>query len=302
MVARTLLCEAPRFGPCEACTHCQRTAKNVHPDLVILGRDDVLGIDPGMSAHRQFRMEKKKEPVGKIIDVEYMRVLADRLAEKPFEAARRVIVVVDAERMNIPAANVFLKGLEEPAAGSVAILTSSAPSFLRPTIRSRCAAIRLAGIPQSLIEQRLMETGVNPIEARFRAHASAGSLSRALRTRPRLDDLRDLLLRRFGGGKDAEVAAFLAASYAAEKDVDRDAALHVFATLLRDVAVIRSAGPGDDLVHADVADRVAQIAAGPIDPFALFSKVVEARERIAGNANRTSLWDDLLHAATSGAS
>ena len=301
VVARTLLCASPRLGPCETCTHCQRTAIDVHPDLIIVGREDIQGIDPDTLSHRQFRIEKKKEPVGKTIDVEYMRRLGDWLLEKPFEAAKRVLVVIDAERMNIPAANVFLKSLEEPAAGNVAILTSSSPSFLRPTVRSRCASIQLSGVPQRLIEERLMQVGIDPREARFRAQASAGSLSRALQTRPRLDELRDLLLRRFGGGKDAEVAAFLASSYAADKDVDRDAALHLFATLLRDVAVLKSGGPAEGLVHGDVGDRVAQAAAGSLDPFALFSKVVEARERVAGNANRTSLWDDLLHAAGSGA-
>jgi DNA polymerase-3 subunit delta' len=213
-----------------------------------------------------------------------------------------VAVVVDAERMNLQAANAFLKSLEEPGKDAVVLLTSASPSFLRPTIRSRCASVRLSGVPQGLIEGHLIALGVARSEARFRAQASGGSLARAMQTRPPLDDLRDQLLRRFGGGRDAEVAAFAASSTAASAEVDRDAALHLFATLLRDIAVLQSGGGGEDrLIHTEVSDALIRAAGTSIDAFALFSRVVEARERLAGNANRLALWDDLLHDAGGGA-
>ncbi len=299
-VARTLICDAPHQGPCGQCSHCRRTSENIHPDLVIMGRDDILGIDEELMDHRDDRVRKRKEAVGGLIDVEYMRALGTWLTQKPWEARRRVAIVVDAERMNVNGANAFLKSLEEPAAGAVVFLTSSSPAFLRPTIRSRCAAIRLLGVPQGLIEARLAEDGVGAAEARLRAQASGGSLARALQTRPPLDDLRDQLLRRFGGGQDAEVAAYAASSMAAGSEVDRDAALHLFATILRDMAVLQSGGSPESLVHTEVEDAVTRAAAGDADAFALFSKVVEARGRLAGNANRVSLWDDLLHDARSG--
>jgi DNA polymerase-3 subunit delta' len=211
-----------------------------------------------------------------------------------------VAVIVDAERMNVNAANAFLKSLEEPAPGAVVLLTSSSPAFLRPTIRSRCAAIRLSGVPQGLIERRLIEEGVEPQEARLRAQASGGSLARALQSRPPLDDLRDLILKTFSGAPDAELAAFGASSLAGVKEADRDEVLHLLATLLRDIAVLQSGGGVSLLVHANAAPALARAAEGKIDAFALFSKVVGARERLAGQANRVILWDDLLHDAASG--
>lgn len=268
--------------------------------MVVIAREDVLGIDEDIIARRDERLKDKKDPVGKSIDVEYMRRLGNWLTRRPWEAARRVAVVVDAERMNIQGANAFLKSLEEPALGAVVLLTSSSPAFLRPTVRSRCASIRLSGVPYGLIEGHLRTMGIEPEEARFRALASAGSLARALQTRPPLDDLRDQLLRRFAGGKDAELAAFTAASRAGASEVDRDGALHLFATLLRDIAVLQTGGGRDSLVHQGASDALTRAAAGPIDAFALFAKVVEARERLAGNANRVLLWDDLLHDAGSG--
>lgn len=299
-VARTLVCEAPKEGPCGLCSHCRRTGLNIHPDLVIIGRDDVLGIDEDLIAHGDDRVKDRKERVGKIIDVDYMRLLGDWLTRRAWEAKRHVAVVVDAERMNVSGANAFLKSLEEPAEGAFVLLTSSSPSFLRPTIRSRCASIRLSGVPQNLIAERLGSDGVSVAEARFRAQASGGSLARAQQTAPPLDDLRDLIIRSFAGGRESELSAFMASSMAGSKDTDRDATLHLFATILRDIAVLQTGGGADSLVHGEVADALAQAAAGPMDAFALFARVIDARQRVAGQANRVILWDDLLHDATSG--
>ncbi len=299
-LARTLVCASPGQGPCEACSHCRRSAENLHPDMVILGRDEVLGIDEELTAHGDDRVSKKKDRVGKNVDVDYMRLLGNWLTRRAWEANRRVAVIVDAERMNVNGANAFLKSLEEPAAGAVVLLTSSSPGFLRPTIRSRCASIRLSGVPQGLIEERLVREGVDPAEARLRAQASGGSLAKALQSRPPLDDLRDLILKRLGGGKDAELAAFAASSMAGTKETDRDETLHLFATLLRDIAVLQAGGGPEWLVHTGAVDAIARAAEGPVDAFGLFSKVIDARQRLAGQANRVILWDDLLHDASSG--
>jgi hypothetical protein len=155
-------------------------------------------------------------------------------------------------------------------------------------------------VPQSLIEGHLIAAGVEPVEARARALASAGSIARALRARPPLDGLRDQILVCLAGGKEGALAAFNAATMAGAKDADRDETLHLLATVLRDIAVLQTGGGADALIHAEVSDASARAAAGPVDAFALFKKVIEARERMTGNANRVLLWDDLLHDATSG--
>lgn len=299
-VARTLICESPNRGPCETCSHCRRSVENIHPDLVAIGRDDIFGIDEELTAHRDDRVKERKERVGKPIDVDYMRLLGTWLGRRPWEAKRRVAIVVDAERMNVNGANAFLKSLEEPAQGAAVLLTSSSPAFLRPTIRSRCASIRLSGVPQGLIEWRLIEDGVPNGEARFRAQASAGSLARALQTQAPQDDLRDHILRHFAAGKNSELSALAAASLAGTKETDRDVTLHLLATILRDMAVLQTGGGAESLVHGEVSDAMERAAAGPTDAFALFEKVMAARERLAGQANRVILWDDLLHEAGSG--
>jgi len=55
------------------------------------------------------------------------------------------------------AANSLLKVLEEPPAYAHIILLSDNPGELLPTIRSRCALVRLGAVPPSHLEPLLAE-------------------------------------------------------------------------------------------------------------------------------------------------
>jgi DNA polymerase-3 subunit delta' len=54
----------------------------------------------------------------------------------------KVAIVHEADRMNLNAANSFLKTLEEPPAHTTLILVTTHPYVLLPTIRSRCLHFR----------------------------------------------------------------------------------------------------------------------------------------------------------------
>ena len=63
----------------------------------------------------------------------------------PFTASvgsHKVGIVHEADRMNIPSANAFLKTLEEPPANTTLLLLTTRPHALLPTIRSRCQLFR----------------------------------------------------------------------------------------------------------------------------------------------------------------
>nr|HRJ23968.1 DNA polymerase III subunit delta' [Thauera sp.] len=72
------------------------------------------------------------------IVIEQIRDLQAALSVTGHHGARRVVVLDPAEAMNPFTANALLKLLEEPPAGCVFLLVSSAPRRLLPTIRSRC--------------------------------------------------------------------------------------------------------------------------------------------------------------------
>ncbi|HEX2861326.1 MAG TPA: DNA polymerase III subunit gamma/tau, partial [Lacunisphaera sp.] len=83
-------------------------------------------------------------PAGKSrqIGVEPMREVIGRIQVSPQVSLRKVLVVYEADRMNIPTANVFLKTLEEPTASTTILLLTTRPYSLLPTIRSRCLHFR----------------------------------------------------------------------------------------------------------------------------------------------------------------
>ncbi len=101
---------------------------------------------------------------------------------RPFEAARSVYVIEQADLMNQEAANALLKTLEEPPPYAHLILTSDMPERLSETIRSRCQFVHFAPLSAELISQELAGDGVLPDRARACARISAGNakLARSL--------------------------------------------------------------------------------------------------------------------------
>jgi DNA polymerase-3 subunit delta' len=80
------------------------------------------------------------------ITVEQIRELERELYLRPFMAPLKVAVIFDADRMCLggaPAANAFLKTLEEPPAHTLILLTSGRPALLLPTVISRCLRLDL---------------------------------------------------------------------------------------------------------------------------------------------------------------
>lgn len=116
--AKAVCCRTPRgLDACGECPSCRKIEAGTHPDFLLV------------------------EPEGGIIKVEHIRRLEEVLSLKAYEGGAKVVIVDDAEAMNISAANAFLKTLEEPSPGSLIILVSSAPDRLPATIRSRCMRV-----------------------------------------------------------------------------------------------------------------------------------------------------------------
>jgi DNA polymerase-3 subunit delta' len=64
---------------------------------------------------------------------------------KPTAAPFKVGVIVEADRLNLQAANAFLKTLEEPPGDSILVLLSVEPQRILETILSRCLRLNLSG-------------------------------------------------------------------------------------------------------------------------------------------------------------
>src|SRR5439155_19115384 len=100
------------------------------------------------------------EGPGGQVGIGQVRSLATDLALLPMEGSRRIAIIESAHRLNEDAQNALLKTLEEPPAGTTIILCVEEEDRLLPTVRSRCARLRLGPVGIRDIEHLLDERGV----------------------------------------------------------------------------------------------------------------------------------------------
>lgn len=184
----------PPAGPaddaCGECPACHKTATLQHPDLKFLfplqaGDNDVdEAIQETLEALREDPLFTFQYERFASIRIGQTRELIRDLAYQPFEAARRVVVARDADRMREDQYSALLKSIEEPGATTVWVLTTSRMNRLPATIRSRCQRVRFAPLPEKTIAAFLEQrAGASANEARLLAALASGSLSRALALR-----------------------------------------------------------------------------------------------------------------------
>ncbi|MEE2645220.1 MAG: hypothetical protein VYD19_09835, partial [Myxococcota bacterium] len=180
-----------------------------------------------------------------------------------FEGGHRVVLIEEAERLNLAAANALLKTLEEPSPGTYFILLSDAPERLLPTIRSRCQLIRFSPLEVRLLQTLLQELhALAEEEAAFIARLSEGSLGRAeaLIESELLGERVELLetLDREARLQGVEGRLKRAEQLAKRPEEELRLLLHLLRSWFRDVLFCRHDLSGEVLVHRD---REAQLRA-----------------------------------------
>jgi len=111
---------------------------------------------PGLLVLRRPYDEKGKR-FGASIPIDEVRRLRSFLSHSAGEGAWRVVIVDEANELNVNAANALLKSLEEPPPRAVFLLVSSAPGQLLPTIRSRCRALALQPLANADLRAAAMQ-------------------------------------------------------------------------------------------------------------------------------------------------
>jgi len=201
-LAAGLLCDAAEPGdrPCRACRACRLVERGVHPDLHRLS--------PGGPGD-QIRIGARERPE----DGTVRRLTVD-LALLPVEGRARVAIVERADRMGDDAQTALLKTLEEPPPGTTIVLCPDDEDRLMPTVRSRCARIRLGPVATRDIEAILAGDGLaDPPTAARLARLSGGrpGLARALALAPDAvaarDEIQRILLDLIDAGPARRLAA-----------------------------------------------------------------------------------------------
>ncbi len=127
-LAAALLCRE-EAAPCGECRDCRKVYAGIHPDVIQIQRQ------PGDKGqlHREILVEQIRQAT------------ADAVIA-PNEAARKVYIIPEADRLNPPAQNALLKALEDPPGHACFILCTAAADALLPTVRSRCVRVDNAHI------------------------------------------------------------------------------------------------------------------------------------------------------------
>lgn len=142
---------------CGECPSCQKVISGAHPDMITI------------------------RPEGAFIKIDQVRALSRQLRFAPLEGNWRVVIINDAQAMNLEASNAILKVLEEPPKNTFIILTASQTTDLLPTIVSRCQQVAFRPIPYEKVAEVLVELqGLDRQTATTLAVSTKGSLGKAL--------------------------------------------------------------------------------------------------------------------------
>jgi DNA polymerase-3 subunit delta' len=243
---------------CGVCPNCTRIATAFDLDGEI---------DKAVAAREDLRETDKKEtrvliqphpdvliippdPPQLLIKLGQVRSVIHSAHYLPAEAPRKIFILTAASFMK-EAANSLLKVLEEPPATVHIILLAENPGELLPTIRSRCALVRLGALPVEEIEMLLADRrhDVPPKQRTLIARLAQGAAGKALGfdlaayTAARADAL--LLLRQATHEPDHSALFKMTETYRAGAEGQQKTAdlLRTLSLLLEDVLLIQSGTP-----------------------------------------------------------
>ncbi len=123
------------------------------------------------------------DALGEMIRIDAIRDLRRDLHMRPFEADRRVYLLLSAHLMNEDAADALLKDLEEPPSYAVIVLVADELGPIPETIRSRCQLVPFTRLSGRAIREAVdaRAPGLPEAERAALARVAAGRLDRLAR-------------------------------------------------------------------------------------------------------------------------
>ena len=227
--AKALNCQTHADDFCDACAACRKIEKRLHPDVFFI------------------------EPDKNIIKIEQVRDIQKKIIFKPLEGRKKVVIIDQAEKLNLHAANCLLKTLEEPPDDTVLILVASTALPLLPTILSRCQSIRFAPLGAEMISFFLKRRGSTEDEG-FIAALAQGSIKRALLLLETafLSRRRELIQLLVAGSAASCEPLFHLAKVATEEPQELPQILEFLQTWYRDLYMLMSGFPAEKLYNRDM--------------------------------------------------
>jgi DNA polymerase III delta' subunit len=164
LFAQALSCREPNNGDaCGDCPACIQVRRKIYPDLLLVAAE---------------KQQIKIDQVSKIQEF---------ISFSPLVGKHRIVIIQDAHKLNLTAANALLKTLEEPTPEVIFILLSHRHNLLLPTILSRCLMLSFVSLPAAAVAAILKRLeldeeygNIGESEIAEAAAWSGGSMGRAL--------------------------------------------------------------------------------------------------------------------------
>jgi len=305
-LARILSCHSEERKPCGECLSCMGYKREegksswfwilpIESGGKVIGGDDPAAVEARTEQTVKAIEATIKDPwettsfsARSSIRIDSVRDVIRELGSKNKWA--RVVLIPEADRMELGAANALLKTLEEVPDKTYFILTTANRSDLLPTILSRCTQLHIPEAPLSEVGAFLEARGLSTENIGSIWALSSGSPGRALVwTGGRIEELREMALQllewaaapdmvdamvwwsqRRQSSRNREVSAFT-------KD-DASLLLQIIALLLGDLAQLRY---GLTIRNIDSSDRLSALpfAKEGIDTLREMMKGVEIAEK-----------------------
>jgi len=248
-----------RPDACDMCEACLKIEAGSHPDLLLISPED-----------RQIKIDE-------------IRLIDEALSFRPFEGRKKIVIIDDADTMNIAAANAFLKTLEEPPEDSVIILISSRSDRLPATIRSRCSRVNFVTLSLESCRQ-VLQGKIPDKDSEALARLSMGKPGLALSSdlKEEISWFSNLLQGMLNAEKD---------SWASREEMDKW--FEYVLTIMRDAAVYRITGESSQLINADLKEYACKLGKSTdlkviID---LYKELSFVKGLLVFNLNKSITWN-----------
>lgn len=278
LLAKSINCHAPVEGykPCESCVNCKRINSGNHPDIHLV------------------------EPDGLSIKKGQIQELQEEFSKTGVESKNKLYMIVHADKMTTNAANSLLKFLEEPHAGTVAVLITEQAQQMLPTILSRCQLINFTPLSPKNMAEQLIANGVKPQSAPLLAQLT-NNLEEALEISHNdwFAQAQKIVLKLYEVLKKNSLEAMVTLQenwfmHFKEKDqIDRG--LDLLLLIFKDLLYIQL-GKKDQVVYLNESSRLEQFALQTSGRRLTeqMAAILEAKRKLHANMNPQLLMEELV--------
>ena len=248
-----------------------RIKKHIHPDVCFFGED-------------------------KNIDTETVSNIVESSTVSPFEADKKIFVLINVQKMNESAQNKLLKSIEEPPKNTFYLMCATSTTKILQTILSRVKRIDLDELLAEDIKFMLEQKGVDNSKSLIYASCANGNgtFAEKLATDNNFVDFFNNIvscLFEINGSRDVLKYSTLFSA----KTVDKEEFINIMQILLRDVMMILA--EKENFVTCKNVMAKLKVISSSLNLSAvqtLIETCYYEKKKLAFNVNSTAVVDDLL--------